>query len=184
MRAYAYVKLKLLTMISSDEAPNMVIIEVAKNCPGVNQTLLGAHKWCEFLKKPEADQVELESRVFYCHHARSREVQKHGMCLHLSAIRPILMLSSVSRVEANRRSRQLVQQLDARKEVCIYSYHISQMGAHKFTNLTASLSRRPIHRRGTATSLQKRKRERDCVVLSLRACFRNQSKILLLFQVK
>jgi len=68
----------LFAIYHKPSAPNMVIIEVAKDCPNVNASLLGSHKWSEFLKTPEADQIAMESKVFYCHHARSREVQKHG----------------------------------------------------------------------------------------------------------
>ncbi|KAI5122339.1 hypothetical protein M0805_002506 [Coniferiporia weirii] len=67
----------LLAIYHKPSAPNMVIIEVAKSCPRTND-LLGAHKWREFLKNPEADEVNNESRVYYCHYKSGREVQKNG----------------------------------------------------------------------------------------------------------
>lgn len=55
----------------------MVIIEVMKTCPRIH-ALLGAHKWSLFLKHPDADQVDKESRVYYCRYSSGREVQKYG----------------------------------------------------------------------------------------------------------
>ncbi|KAL5512578.1 hypothetical protein ACEPAG_3231 [Sanghuangporus baumii] len=58
-------------------APNMVIIEVMKDCPRLN-ALLGVHKWREFLRRPNPDQAKMESRIYYCRFSTGREVQKHG----------------------------------------------------------------------------------------------------------
>ncbi|KAK2462776.1 hypothetical protein APHAL10511_005167 [Amanita phalloides] len=42
------------------------------------ERLLGEHRWNEFLKKPQRDEVELKSQIFYCTYSTDREVQKYG----------------------------------------------------------------------------------------------------------
>ncbi|THH06172.1 hypothetical protein EW145_g4273 [Phellinidium pouzarii] len=70
-------KESLLAIYHKPSAPNMVIIEVAKTCPQI-KNLLGAHKWRNFLQNPEADEVDKESRVYFCHYKTGRNVQKNG----------------------------------------------------------------------------------------------------------
>ena len=55
----------------------MVIIEILEDCPQLN-SLLGAHKWRKFLREPEPEQMERESRIYYCRYSTGREVQKYG----------------------------------------------------------------------------------------------------------
>ena len=54
----------------------MVIIEVKKHCPKIN-SLLGLHKWSEFLKNPASDQVGNESRIYHCRYSTSSELRKY-----------------------------------------------------------------------------------------------------------
>lgn len=57
---------------------NKIILAILKSCKRMN-ALLGSHKWCDFLKNPDEDLIELESRVFYCRYQTDREAQKAGM---------------------------------------------------------------------------------------------------------
>ncbi|TDL22904.1 hypothetical protein BD410DRAFT_721962 [Rickenella mellea] len=58
-------------------APNMVIIEVARDSKNMEK-LLGAHKWSEILRDPTEEEKKFESRVFYCVFNKGRDVQKAG----------------------------------------------------------------------------------------------------------
>ncbi|KAH8110567.1 hypothetical protein DFH11DRAFT_1690809 [Phellopilus nigrolimitatus] len=69
----------LVSVYIKNSAPNMVIVEVEKSCPKDKiNALLGLHKWSEFLRNPEPDQYDKESRVYYCRYKSGRQVQKNG----------------------------------------------------------------------------------------------------------
>ncbi|KAJ8586439.1 hypothetical protein M405DRAFT_843857 [Rhizopogon salebrosus TDB-379] len=57
-------------------ARDMVIIEVARECPQLDR-LLGEHRWSEFLKKPAEQDKDQVSKVFYCTYSTGRQVQKN-----------------------------------------------------------------------------------------------------------
>ena len=59
------------------QSPNLLIVEVLKTCHRVNN-FLGAHAWCEFLKRPLQADLERLSKVYYCKFTSDRDVQKHG----------------------------------------------------------------------------------------------------------
>ena len=59
------------------QSPNLLIIEVLKTCKRINN-FLGAHAWCEFLKRPTSSDLDRLSKVYYCKFMSDRDVQKHG----------------------------------------------------------------------------------------------------------
>lgn len=58
-------------------ARDMVIIEIARECPQLDR-LLGEHRWREFLKKPSKQEQDQVTKVFYCTYSTGRQVQKNG----------------------------------------------------------------------------------------------------------
>ncbi|KAG1788324.1 uncharacterized protein HD556DRAFT_863198 [Suillus plorans] len=58
-------------------ARDMVIIEIARECPELDR-LLGEHRWREFLKKSSKQEQDQVSKVFYCTYSTGRQVQKNG----------------------------------------------------------------------------------------------------------
>lgn len=58
-------------------ARDMVIIEIARECPQLDR-LLGEHRWREFLKKSTKQEQDQVTKVFYCTYSTGRQVQKNG----------------------------------------------------------------------------------------------------------
>lgn len=58
-------------------ARDMVIIEIARDCPQLDR-LLGEHRWREFLKKSSKQEQDQVTKVFYCTYSTGRQVQKNG----------------------------------------------------------------------------------------------------------
>jgi len=58
----------------------MVILEVARECHQLDR-LLGEHRWCEFLRKPNEQEKSQVSKVFYCTYSTGRQVEKNGQWL-------------------------------------------------------------------------------------------------------
>lgn len=58
-------------------ARDMVIIEIARECPQLDR-LLGEHRWKEFLKKSSEQEQDQVTKVFYCTYSTGRQVQKNG----------------------------------------------------------------------------------------------------------
>lgn len=56
------------------QSPNVVIIEVCKGT--IVGGLLGAHRWREFLKKPNEDEMHNVSSVFRCRMTTTRSIEK------------------------------------------------------------------------------------------------------------
>ena len=89
----------------------MIIIEVLRSFDRW-ESLLGEHKWSEFLRSPSEEERGNVSQIFYCTLGTGRHVQKHG------ELRPrIFQIStcSSSRVRMAKEGRGigLVPQLDA-----------------------------------------------------------------------
>ncbi|THH16700.1 hypothetical protein EUX98_g9257 [Antrodiella citrinella] len=59
------------------QSPNMVIVEIARSFGGWD-SLLGEHKWNEFLRNPTPDERDRVSQIFYCTLASGQEVRDHG----------------------------------------------------------------------------------------------------------
>jgi len=55
----------------------MVILEIEKSYKGFD-SLLGEHRWNEFLSNPSDEERNCVSQVFYCLYKTDREVQKDG----------------------------------------------------------------------------------------------------------
>ncbi|OAX34458.1 hypothetical protein K503DRAFT_774519 [Rhizopogon vinicolor AM-OR11-026] len=58
-------------------ARDMVIMEVARECPQLDR-LLGEHRWSEFLRNPSQPEKDQVSRVFYCTYSTGRQVKKNN----------------------------------------------------------------------------------------------------------
>lgn len=58
-------------------ARDMVIIEIARECPQLDR-LLGEHRWREFLKRSSEQEQDQVTKVFYCTYSTGRQVQKNG----------------------------------------------------------------------------------------------------------
>lgn len=67
----------LAALYYKPSSPNMVIISVYKSCIKIN-SLLGGHKWAEFLKEISPDLKHKVSKIYYCRYSNDREVQKYG----------------------------------------------------------------------------------------------------------
>ncbi|KAH8103490.1 hypothetical protein BXZ70DRAFT_734076 [Cristinia sonorae] len=67
----------LFAVFHKPSAPNMIIIEVARSFDKW-ETLLGEHKWADFLRLPTHEERDKVSQIFYCKFSTGREVQKHG----------------------------------------------------------------------------------------------------------
>lgn len=59
------------------QSPNMIIIEVERSFDSWN-SLLGEHKWGEFLRNPTFEEKDRVSQIFYCTLTTGRKVQKNG----------------------------------------------------------------------------------------------------------
>jgi hypothetical protein len=55
----------------------MVILEIERTFDGF-RSLLGEHRWDEFLRNPTEEETGKVSQVFYCLYKSNREVQKDG----------------------------------------------------------------------------------------------------------
>ncbi|EED84622.1 predicted protein [Postia placenta Mad-698-R] len=67
----------LLALFHKPRSSNMVIIEVPRRYPGFS-TVLGEHRWSEFLRQPSDEEKTKVSKVFYCTYRSGREVEKYG----------------------------------------------------------------------------------------------------------
>ncbi|RDX48580.1 hypothetical protein OH76DRAFT_1404490 [Lentinus brumalis] len=67
----------LLAFYHKPTSPGCIIIEIDESLPDFYQ-ILGAHRWCEFLKQPKDDDAKHVSKVFYCTYKSDRLVQKNG----------------------------------------------------------------------------------------------------------
>jgi hypothetical protein len=56
----------------------MVVIEVDRDYESF-ENLLGLHTWSEFLQKPNKEQLDKVSKVFYCTYNTGRIVEKNGL---------------------------------------------------------------------------------------------------------
>ncbi|KAK0233566.1 hypothetical protein IW262DRAFT_1452094 [Armillaria fumosa] len=68
-------------------APSMIIIEIEKNCSKKRETLLGEHRWKEFLLSPSEEEGEYISQIFPCLHSAPLELRNDGW--HRVSIRGI-----------------------------------------------------------------------------------------------
>ncbi|KAK0198788.1 hypothetical protein F5146DRAFT_1020976 [Armillaria mellea] len=59
-------------------APSMIIIEIEKNCSKKKETLLGEHRWKEFLLTPSEEEREFISQIFPCLHSAPLELRNDG----------------------------------------------------------------------------------------------------------
>ncbi|THH27337.1 hypothetical protein EUX98_g6853 [Antrodiella citrinella] len=73
------------TSFSNLQAPNMIIIEVARAFDNWS-SLLGEHKWGEFLRNPTFEEKDRVSQIFYCTFTTGRKVQKHGKFSYVSKV--------------------------------------------------------------------------------------------------
>lgn len=55
----------------------MMLLEVSKDFED-HASLLGEHRWSEFLKDPADDEKDRTTQVFHSHYARGRDAQKDG----------------------------------------------------------------------------------------------------------
>ncbi|KAK7691957.1 hypothetical protein QCA50_005362 [Cerrena zonata] len=67
----------LLAFYHKPASPTMIIIEVLRSFKQWG-SLLGLHKWSEFLKNPTNAEKQYETKIFYCVLSSGRQVQKHG----------------------------------------------------------------------------------------------------------
>ncbi|TCD69395.1 hypothetical protein EIP91_007742 [Steccherinum ochraceum] len=67
----------LLAVFHKPSAPNMIIIEVDRSFNDWD-SLLGEHKWIDFLRSPSQEDKDKVSQIFYCTFSTGRQVQKHG----------------------------------------------------------------------------------------------------------
>ncbi|PBK76872.1 hypothetical protein ARMSODRAFT_999322 [Armillaria solidipes] len=59
-------------------APSMIIVEIEKNCSKKRETLLGEHRWKEFLLAPSEDEREYISQIFPCLHSTDLALRNDG----------------------------------------------------------------------------------------------------------
>jgi hypothetical protein len=56
----------------------MVVIEVDRDYESF-ENLLGLHTWSEFLQRPNEEELDKASKVFYCTYNTGRKVEKNGL---------------------------------------------------------------------------------------------------------
>ncbi|THH14491.1 hypothetical protein EW146_g5834 [Bondarzewia mesenterica] len=67
----------LIAFFHKPSAPSMVILEIDRDF-GNFPRLLGAHKWSEVLTDPTQEQSVRVTRIYYCKHSNSRDIEKDG----------------------------------------------------------------------------------------------------------
>ncbi|KAK0465512.1 uncharacterized protein EV420DRAFT_1514683 [Desarmillaria tabescens] len=67
-------------------APSMIIVEIEKNCSKKRETLLGEHRWKEFLLAPSEEEREYISQIFPCLHSTDLALRNDGW--HRVSVRP------------------------------------------------------------------------------------------------
>ncbi|PBL00652.1 hypothetical protein ARMGADRAFT_1006798 [Armillaria gallica] len=78
---------KLYAFHYKPSAPSMIIVEIEKNCSKKRETLLGEHRWKEFLLAPSEDEREYISQIFPCLHSTDLALRNDGW--HRVSIRGI-----------------------------------------------------------------------------------------------
>ncbi|KAK0208695.1 hypothetical protein DFS33DRAFT_466256 [Desarmillaria ectypa] len=59
-------------------SPSMIIVEIEKNCSKKRETLLGEHRWKEFLLAPSEEEREYISQIFPCLHSTDLALRNDG----------------------------------------------------------------------------------------------------------
>ena len=67
----------------------MVVIEVDRYFEGFDG-LLGLHTWPKFLLKPNEEEKDKSSKIFYCTYNTGRQVEKSGPSVYRSTLFPLL----------------------------------------------------------------------------------------------
>lgn len=87
-RSPLYLQYLLWLYVCVIQSPGIVIVEVDKkfeNAYGGTgwKRILGEHKWAKVLRKPDAEEKDLVTRIFFSHYSNAHEVEKIGECLCL-----------------------------------------------------------------------------------------------------